>query len=158
GVIELITPGFATGLEATITLTGATIDGGDVVISSEAQTAISAWEDIDANFVGIADQLGGVLSQAASLGLSLISPVTAQARVERATATIPITDATITGSDSVTIEAASTSNASVNALGVNSTGLKKLGTTAPFIVSVGYGQAETKATVTISGQTSITGG
>src|SRR5262249_34549037 len=55
-------------------------------------------------------------------------------------------------------EATSTSNASVNALGVNSTGLKKLGTTAPFIVSVGYGQAETKATVTISGQTSITGG
>ena len=158
GVVQLVSPYFGSNLNATTTLTGATIEGGDIQIGSEAQTSLSAWEKAG-DFIGLANELGSLFGQAASLGLSLLSPVSGQARVERATSSIVLTDATINGSGFVTIGAKSANTASVNALGVNSRGLQAAGAPAlPFIVSVGYGQAETSATVTVAGQTRITAG
>jgi hypothetical protein len=150
---DLVLPILVANRVASVTATGAEIDGGDVTINASSATQ-TRWDDLGEYFDDIADQLLNNLGSFLDVAGSLVSPLTGQVKVQKATGDITFTNAKITASGEVEIAAESESNASFVTVGVNALFAASL----PFIINVGYGETLAKANVNVAGTTEITAG
>ena len=148
---DLTTPVLATNRTASITLTRATITGNDVDVSSTAETQ-TRWDELGTYSQILADSVYGLLSQVSSLGLSALSPVTGQVKIQKATATTTVTDSTINALNDASITSTAAANASFKAVGINH-GLTSI---SPFLATIGFGRADAVANVNIAGNTVVT--
>ena len=128
--------------EATVSVTGATISGGGVEIAAEAEDT-NVYDDLGdysdkaiENLFGLFDQLPGLL-------ISELTGIAGQIKVRHATATVSLTNTSITSDADVTIGATASANASMHTLSVNG-----LATKGKFAFSLGYGEAFTTAEAT----------
>ncbi len=135
-----------------IDIDGATIDGGNVNITASAKSK-TRWESLGPYWDGLAGMLEGSLSQWPQLGLSAVSPVTGQVKIQTATSDVTLTDATVTATGSTRITADSQADASFTAVGIDS---QVGGAAKRFVVVLGFGWAEADADVSIEGATTIT--
>ncbi|WP_428673984.1 LEPR-XLL domain-containing protein, partial [Roseibium sp.] len=148
----LLSPIIVSDQKATITATGATIEGGSVSLEATAG-AVTSWADLPDYASSIVDSLTSALSQFPEFLLSQVSPVTGQLKIEKATAEITLTDTKITSTSTVDVLATANADASFTTTGINS----EL-TQAPFILSIGYGETNATAKVNVLGSTAIEAG
>ncbi len=148
---DLVLPILVANRVASFKASGAEIDGGDITINAESETQ-TRWDDPGEYFDGIADQLLSSATGLVDVIGSLVSPLTGQVKVQKATGDISLTNTKIKASGEVTLASVSKSNASFVTVGINSAFAASL----PFIVNVGYGETLAKANVSLEGTTEIT--
>ena len=137
---------------ASVSITGATIDGGTISITAEGATQ-TAWQDPGEYWDNISTQLLGALQNVTDIFNPIAQlNISGQVKIQRSAATVTIGGATtINASDDVTISATTESDASFWALGIN--GLAEV---LPYLIVIGYGEASATSTVTIANSSSDT--
>ena len=132
---------------ASISITGATIDGGTISITALGATQ-TAWPDPGEYWDNISTQLLTALQNVTDIFNPIAQlNISGQVKIQRSAATVTIGGSTtINGSGNVTISATTESDASFTALGIN--GLAEV---LPYLIVVGYGEANATSTVTIAG-------
>ena len=153
---DTVSPVLVGDRAASITATGATVRGNNVTLAASAETQ-TRWDELDAYSDDIADQLLSTIGQVSDIALSLASPLSGQVKIERATATVTLTDATVVAAGRAAVTADAAADSSFTTVSVNSVSTGGTGAT-PVIASVGYGEANTTAAVTLDGSTSVTAG
>jgi hypothetical protein len=131
-----------------ITLTGATVEGGDVTIKAEA-TDISLASEVPVWAKGFTSTIVNLLSQIPGALLSKVLGIDASVVLRGADANTTITDSTITSAGSVDIESTTDVESIAQAIAVSANA-------AGFEIAAGYGQATSNVTTTITGTTHIT--
>ncbi len=147
---DLLLPLLVANRVASFNASGAEIDGGDITIEAGAETQ-TRWDDAGEYFDGIANQLLDSASGLVDVIGSLVSPLTGQVKIQKATGSISLTDTKIKSTGEVELAASSDSNASFVTVGINSLFASAL----PFIVNVGYGETLAKASVSLEGTTEV---
>ena len=150
---DILSPILVTNRLASISATGAKIRGGNVTLSVESKTQ-TRWDDVGEYADEIAGQLFSTLSSISDVAISLLSPLSGQVKIQKATGDVTLTDTEIVSNGSVDISATSTSDASFTTVGVNSK-VPIGGSTSPFLISIGYGETLAKANVALDGATKI---
>jgi hypothetical protein len=138
-------PVFLTTKTAAITLDHATIDGGDIKIEATAADK-NLYDDLGAYVDKLEQNAFGLLGQLPGMVSSLVTGIAAQVNVRASQASINATGSSITGSG-VDISATALANASFHTVAVSSA------LNTGFTLAIGYGQAESTATVTLAGTT-----
>ncbi len=155
-IISTVSPVLVTNNVATISITGATIEGDAVTISAEGAT-VTIWDDAGDYWDQIGPQLLGALGQIADLGISSLTPVSGQVKIQWAGATITLAGSTVRSATTVDITAKSQADASFTAIGINTQAGSPAGA-APFILVIGYGEARGTSTIALTGATRIEAG
>src|SRR5581483_3116442 len=138
-------PFFLTSKTATINIDHATIDGGDVAIKAAAEDQ-NLYKDLGAYVDKLTQNAFGLLGQIPQMVTSLVTGIAAQVNVRSSQATIAATDSSITGKG-VDINAQALANASFHTVAISSV------LNPGFTLAIGYGQAQSTATVTLTGTT-----
>src|SRR5262249_18334156 len=138
-------PFFIGSKNAAINLNQATIDGGDVKIKATAEDK-NLYEDLGAYVDKLTQNGFGLLGQLPQMVSSLVLGIAAQVNVRASQATINATGSSITGTG-VDISATAVANASFHTVAVSSV------LNTGFTLAIGYGQAQSTATVTLTGTT-----
>ena len=142
-----------TDRHASVTINGATIDGGAVTITADGG-AQTAWNDPGDYWNRISEDLLATLQSFPDLFLSSLSPISGQVKIQRAAAEVLLTDTAVTSAGNVTVKATSDADASFVAVGINAD-LSNAASVVKFILVVGYGMARAASTVDLAGTTSI---
>lgn len=132
---------------ARIDIENSLLVGADIVLESLGDTT-SRWDSVAAYQDSIASEVIEVLQQAPQIAMSAVSPLSGQVKVHQSSSSIRLNNASITSSGSVAIDANSTADASVNALAIN-------GTNRRFMGSVGFSSSKSSATINLLGTTTI---
>ena len=149
---DLLSPLLVADNTAQITATHATFTGAEVSLTARGAT-LTRWDDVGDYWDEITSDLFDTAGELASYGFSLLSPITAQVKIQLATSLVSLDDSTVTAGGAATITAESEADAGFTAIGVNAAT-----TSAPFIIVVGYGQSEADAEVRLIGTTTVTAG
>ncbi len=150
---DLVSPILVADRKASITSTGAIIVGGNVTFEVTVATQ-TRWDDVGEYASEIASGMFDSLSSIADIAFSLLSPLSGQVKIQKATGNISLTDTQVTSSGAVNITAKSSADSSLTTVGVNSK-VPINGSLAPFIVSIGYGETLAEANVVLEGNTKI---
>lgn len=138
---------------ASISLSGASISGGNISITAEAKDlGTTDLGDFTKGFVG---QLSGLLDQFLGIALSSVTGIDATVQVRASTATVDLLASTVTAAGTVTITSEAQTDSSVSALALPPSFGKLAGKNAPAI-AIGYGQATGTAETTVRGASIIT--
>ena len=138
---------------ASISLTGASISGGDISITAEAKDlGTTDLGDFTKGFVG---QLSGLLDQFLGIALSSVTGLDATVQVRASTATVDLLGSTVNAAGTVTITSEAQTDSSVSALALPPSFGPLAGKNAPAI-AIGYGQATGTAETTVRGASIIT--
>jgi hypothetical protein len=143
-------PVFAEERSAKITLTNADLDVGAVEIKAEGQSG-ARWDDVGGIGEKIADSLLSKLQAIPQIGLSVLFPLSGQAKVHRAKANITLENATIKSSGNVAIEADAFADASINAISLGGANL----TESPVSISIAFSHSFSEATINLNGSSKI---
>ena len=143
-------PRVAVNRTAAITLNGTNISGGDVTIKADGASS-SRWDDIGGFGDDIGKELIGKLQALPQFAESSFLPVSGQAKVHDASATISLTNAVINSSTQVTIGAKAEADASVNSVALSGNS-----NTGPVLVAVAFSGSESTAKVDLLGNTQVT--
>lgn len=127
---------------ASFTATDAEISGNNITINASSATQ-TRWDDVGEYVDSIGDQLLGTLSEISDIVISLISPISGQVKIQKATGEIKLTNTTVAAGGEV--------DASFTTVGINGAVAN-----VPFIVNIGYGETLAKANVDLAGTTTIT--
>ena len=149
---DLASPVLVTDNLASIKVSSALIRGKNVSITAESATQ-TRWDDVGDYFDDVADSLLSTLSQVSDLGLSLISPISGQVKIQKASSDIVLSNAEVEAEGTVTIKSTSAADSSFQTVGINA--LTIPAASNKFIVSIGYGETLSKANVAIAGTTTI---
>ncbi|TWT91153.1 dockerin type I domain-containing protein [Stieleria varia] len=150
---DTIAPALYAPRDAKITLSGATLRGDDVSITAEGETS-SRWDEIGGFGEDIGQELIGKLQAVPQLAISALSPISGQVKIHDASAAVSLTDVTINSDASVTIGSTASADASFNTIAMN--GATTLGSVV--LISLGYSQSKSSATVNLQGNTVINAG
>ena len=137
---------------ASVSMTGVTITGGDISIAAKAVDR-NLWEDAGTFGEGWLTGLEQALDQVPDLAISSLTGITGQISVRYATATVTVTDSSITSAGDVAIESSARADASIWAVAYNG-----VATGGAFAVSIAYGQATAIAESIIDGTTIVADG
>ncbi|MGB7346781.1 MAG: hypothetical protein WBD20_21345 [Pirellulaceae bacterium] len=129
------------------------ISASQITISAEGTTSTS-WDELGAHQDGIAGELIEQLEAIPQIGLSSVSPLSGQAKIHTALASIELTDAILNSTGTIDVQAKAVADSSLNAIAV--TGLNTSG--LPATVSVGFSHSTSSATIDVSGTTQINAG
>jgi hypothetical protein len=141
-------PVFASSKDASIALEDSSINAGEVSISATAKD-LNLYDDLGVYASQLVGNGFGLLGQVPGILTSLISGIAAQVDVRASAASIDLTGSHIDSSAAVDISAQSVANASFHTVAVSSA-LSVDGKTNPFTVAVGYGEATSAATATLT--------
>ena len=140
---------------ATISITTTTIAGGNIAIMANAGTTNiydSSVDTSDTEYSALEDtNLLGFVSQIPGMALSSITGISGQVDVRQANATIDLDSSSVTGSGTVSIGSTALADSSLHTVSLSGIASK-----GAFELGVGYGEADTTATTTLTGST-VTG-
>lgn len=135
-----------------ISLSGATIDAGNVTISAQAQD-LSLSDEVPAYAAGFTSSLSGLLAQIPGDIISGATGLDASVTLRGANAIVTLDNATVNSSGAVSITATTDVESNVQAMAV---GLGGLASKTGLEISVGYAEASSTVETLITGTTSIT--
>lgn len=147
---DILSPVAVTSRSAAITISGATIQGRDIVLKADG-IAATRWDDVGALKDNIGSELLGQLQVIPQIGISQISPLSGQAKVQLSTSEINVLNSTIDSSTSVAINATAESDASINAVAIN--GTRDDG--SKILVSVAFSTSHSSAQIGLDGTTQV---
>ncbi|WP_339888606.1 dockerin type I domain-containing protein [Rhodopirellula europaea] len=146
----------------TIEVRNSRIDANQITVSANGITS-TGWDELGAHQDGIAGELITQLEAIPQIGLSpvnplpgqtSVSPLSGQAKIHNASAGITLSDAVLTSTGAIDINATAEADSSLNSIavtGFNASGL-------PATVSVGFSHSTSSATIDVSGTTQIDAG
>ena len=136
---------------ATVSISGATIHGGDVSIkATAADTLLTNNSALGEYTQGWLNGLENLVDQIPDLVLSALWGISGQVDYRSATATIGVSGSSITSGGSLQIAADASSNASLHVVSYNGAN-----TDGKFAVAIGVGSANSLASVTIDKSTLV---
>ena len=148
---DLLSPVLVADFTASIKLNnGNLIEGANVSFKTETATQ-TRWQDVGDYAKEIGDTLFSTLGQISDLGLSLISPISGQVKIQKASGDILLNSSIINASGSLSVISESEADSSFDVVGINNLADAVL----PFIIAVGYGESSTKANIAITGTTQM---
>ena len=148
---DLLSPLLVADFNASIKLRNNNrIEGANVSFKTETATQ-TRWQDVGDYAKGIGDTLFTTLGQVSDLGLSLISPISGQVKIQKAAGDILLNSSVINASGRLTVISDSSSDSSFDVVGINNLADALL----PFIVVVGYGETFSRASIAITGTTQM---
>lgn len=154
--VQTLSPLLIMSQRAVVNITDATIDGGEVVISANAETEPS-WYDVpeygdlrDGLIEGFIGSATGILAALPDLLLSQLSPVIGQVSIHKSYAEVNLTNAVVISQSTVEISASAQADSSFTVIAINNQ------IQVPFILAIGYGETLVSANVNIGGTSTIT--
>ena len=146
GLSALSIFGNAEANTATIDIEGATIAGGNIEITAEAEDD-SSYIDTGSAMADLAlHNLVDMLGQIPDMAVSSITGVAGQITLRDAVASVSIVDGSITGTDDVAIGSTANTDASLHTVSLNG-----VASSGKFALAVAYGEADSEATTTLDG-------
>ena len=144
----VLSPVNADTLSASISVTGATIRGADVELTTNAavEEAYEDWGDYGDVF---GEDLFNLLNQIPGMAIGALTGVSGEVIVRQSDASIDLDSSTIAASGDVTVASTATVSSSFHTVTLSGT----LTNLNPFSISLGYGEAHSTATTTLSGTT-----
>ena len=149
GIADAI-PIFGEIRSAKITLANANLDVGAVEIKAEGQSG-ARWDDVGGIGAQIAGPLLSRLQALPQIALSLMSPISGQAKVHSAKANITLENATIKSKGNVAIGADAFADASINAISLGGTSSASL----PVSISLAFSHSFSEASIDLNGSSKI---
>ena len=148
---DLLLPVLVNDFSASIKLNNNNlIEGDNVTFKTETATQ-TRWQDVGDYAKEIGDTLFSTIGQISDLGFSLISPISGQVKIQKATGDILLNSSVINASGSLSVTSESSADSSFDVIAVNNLADAVL----PFIVSIGYGETLSKANIAITGTTQM---
>lgn len=158
-VLPSVLSGVVNDREQSVVITGSSLTAASFSIVASGE-ATAEWGDLGGHQSGVGQELIAELERRpneiglTSIGLASIGPLTAQAKLYTASATIQLHDSIINSTTTVDVWAQAEADASLNTIAV--TGLNAEG--SPATLSVGLSHSETQAIIDVSGTTQIIAG
>jgi hypothetical protein len=157
GYRQTLLPIDFTDRQVTISLTGATLDGGNVTVAAEGED-VGLTNDLPAYAKGFGTSLGQFLSEIAPTLLSLASPFDASVILRGANAAVTVDGSNIVGSGDVRVTSFTDVTTTVYTIAQSTESAIPKVPDAPFDAAIGYGQADSTVTTSVTDGSLITAG